>query len=163
MMIHRRPIAFLSCLLAATPTVASACAVDDAVAFRWSPPLAGPTATLERGFGVQRHPVLGIDRLHGGLRWRADMGREVRAAAAGRVVAAERMGELGNTIVIDHGSGWQTRYAHLRSMAVHVGPCINAATVIGMIGQTGLTPGPGLYFEVSRDGQSVDPALHAAP
>jgi murein DD-endopeptidase MepM/ murein hydrolase activator NlpD len=59
--------------------------------------------------------------------------------------------------MVEHGAGWQTVYGHLASLEAQEGDCVPAATIIGKVGATGLTDGPGLHFEVLVDGHHVDP------
>jgi len=103
------------------------------------------------------HPILQVPRFHPGVDYAARTGDLVRAAGAGEVIFVGRDGELGNTIALMHGGGVETRYGHLSRIAVAVGDCVSAGTVIGYAGSTGLSPGPRLYFEVRRNGTPVDP------
>lgn len=125
----------------------------------WRQPASHPSAVLAVGFGLRLHPLLGINRLHTGLDWRAPLGSDVRAAETGRVVEAARSGEYGNRIRIDHGGGWQTTYSHLNRFApvIVAGACVAAGEVIAEIGNTGLSTEPHLHFEVLRDGAPIDP------
>jgi murein DD-endopeptidase MepM/ murein hydrolase activator NlpD len=81
----------------------------------------------------------------------------VIAAAAGRVVSTTASAELGNTVLIDHGAGWQTLYGYLGGFDVREGDCVAFGTVIGKVGSTGLAVGPSLHFEVRRDGHPINP------
>ena len=83
----------------------------------------------------------------------------MRSAAAGTVISAAYKGEFGNRVEIDHGNGYATSYSHLARFAPSVkrGDCVAAGTVIGQVGATGLVAGPHLHFEVSRDGEPIDP------
>jgi murein DD-endopeptidase MepM/ murein hydrolase activator NlpD len=86
------------------------------------------------------------------------MGAAVAAAAAGRVATAGHSGEYGNLVVLEHGSGLATSYAHLLHIAVAEGDCIAAGQIVGQVGATGLAAQPLLHFEVRRNGTAVDPA-----
>jgi murein DD-endopeptidase MepM/ murein hydrolase activator NlpD len=81
----------------------------------------------------------------------------VRAAAAGLVTRAGRWEKYGNCIVIDHGLGVETRYAHLSRMRVSPGDFVAANAFIGAVGDTGRTTGPHLHFEMRHDGVPIDP------
>jgi murein DD-endopeptidase MepM/ murein hydrolase activator NlpD len=112
---------------------------------------------LTSGFGVRFNPLLNERRLHSGIDWAAPAGTQVIAASVGRVVSATVSDELGNTVLIDHGAGWQTLYGHLASFDVRDGDCVKFGTDIGKVGATGRAYGPVLHFEVRRDGQPIDP------
>lgn len=121
--------------------------------------LSAPTdATIASGFGLRLHPLLGIQRMHDGVDFAVAVGTPIRAAAAGVVALADREGEYGLSVVISHGTVWQTRYAHLSRIDVAIGQCVAAGDGIGAAGSTGLTDGPKLHFEVRRDTRAVDPA-----
>lgn len=122
-------------------------------------PLLGNETRLVSGFGLRTHPILAITRMHTGVDWHAPVGTTVIATGRGRVAAAGSAGELGNRVIVDHGGRWQTVYAHLQSITVGEGDCVEAGTPIAMSGTTGLTSGPQLHFEVRRDGQPVDPLM----
>ena len=67
------------------------------------------------------------------------------------------LAESGTTVLIDHGAGWQTLYAHLAGFDVREGDCVTFGAIIGKVGSTGLVAGPKLHFEVHRDGKPIDP------
>lgn len=109
-------------------------------------------------FGMRQHPILGYAKFHTGWDYDAAIGTPVRAAAPGRVAAASYVGHYGNLVVIDHGGGVETAYAHLSRIEVVSGACVDAGTSIGDIGATGLSADPHLHFEIRKDGNAVDPA-----
>lgn len=115
------------------------------------------------GFGIQKHPVLQVDRMHTGADFAAPVGEPVYAAAAGRVIKADRAGELGNLIIIAHKDGLETRYAHLQRFVVSEGQCVTGGQAIGSAGTTGLSVTPHLHFEVHRDGEAIDPTPYIMP
>lgn len=117
-------------------------------------PLAAPVSSA---FGWRADPFHGVRKFHAGMDFRAAYGREVPSAGAGRVVAAGEQGAYGLTVVIDHGGGMQTRYAHLSSIDAAVGEQLAQGQVVGRVGQSGRATGPHLHFEVLLDGQRVDP------
>jgi murein DD-endopeptidase MepM/ murein hydrolase activator NlpD len=96
-------------------------------------------------------------RMHEGIDIAAPTGRPVRAAKAGVVMTAKGSGAYGNLIVVDHGNGEQTRYAHLSAFAVAEGTPVAIGQVIGRIGNTGRSTGPHLHFEIRLAGIAVDP------
>lgn len=120
-------------------------------------PVIGDEVHLVSGYGMRRHPLLQELRMHTGVDWAAPTGTPVVAAGAGRVVSAGDMGDYGNTILIDHGAGWQTLYAQLSGFDIRAGDCVTAGTPIGKVGSTGLSAGPHLHFEVRVNGQPIDP------
>ncbi|MDX2202993.1 MAG: M23 family metallopeptidase [Hyphomicrobiaceae bacterium] len=115
-------------------------------------------AEMTAGFGLRKHPILQIDRMHLGVDFPAPIGAPVVAAAAGRVLSAGRSGEYGNLVVVEHGGGLATYYAHLARIEVAEGACLAAGAAIGRVGTTGLSAEPHLHFEVRRNGAPVDPA-----
>ena len=88
----------------------------------------------------------------------ATTGTPVKAAQGGRVIHAGWEGAYGNSVVLDHGNGLQTRYAHLSKISVSVGGQISQGAQVGLSGATGQVTGPHLHFEVIRNGTRVNPA-----
>ena len=143
------------------PVLATAAAVPVA-----APPAASATqmtwpvqggGRVSSEFGPRVHPVTGAHRDHLGIDVAAPTGTAIVAAAGGEVTFAGQQGGYGNVVIIDHGNGTETRYAHQDSMAVSVGQRVEAGERIGAVGSTGLSTGPHLHFEVRRDGQAVNP------
>jgi murein DD-endopeptidase MepM/ murein hydrolase activator NlpD len=98
------------------------------------------------------------NRFHAGIDLIAPLGTEVAAAGAGHVTYAGRLaGGWGNLVVVAHTDGVRTMYAHLSTIAVHVGELVAAGTGLGTVGATGNATGPHLHFEVRLRGASVDP------
>src|SRR4051812_601590 len=97
------------------------------------------------------------DRFHPGIDLTAGMGSFVGAAAAGRVSFAGYFDGYGQLVVIAHGSGVRTFYAHLSAISVRVGQRINAGAQVGLVGATGEATGPHLHFEVRVRGAAIDP------
>ncbi len=111
---------------------------------------------LTSGFGLRRHPVFGVIRMHNGVDIAAPWGTPVRAAASGTVLFAGWFGGYGKLVILDHG-GFTTLYGHLSSIGVAVGQRVQAGQVIGRVGSTGYSTGPHLHFEIRKDGRPVDP------
>lgn len=95
--------------------------------------------------------------LHPGIDIGAGMGTPIHAAASGRVIVAAYSGGYGNLIVIDHGGGLATAYAHQSQSAAGIGAQVSQGQVIGYVGSTGFSSGPHLHFEVRVNGSPVDP------
>ena len=100
-------------------------------------------------------------RGHAGLDIAAPWGAPVRAAAAGRVAVATRAGgAYGTLVVIDHGDGLRTVYAHLSQLNVDPGESVERGELLGLVGSTGFSTGPHLHFEVLRNGALRDPIAY---
>ncbi len=117
-----------------------------------------PGGPVTSGFGWRKDPLTGAARFHKGIDVAQPVGTDVISAGAGKVVEAGTQGGYGTTIVIDHGNGRQTRYAHLSAAGVAVGQSVESGQVIGKTGNSGRSTGPHLHFEVTQDGRPVDPA-----
>lgn len=121
-------------------------------------PLANPVITST--FGYRIHPIFGDRRLHSGLDFRAGAGTPIVAAAPGEVVFAGMRGGYGNCVIIDHGGGVATLYAHQSAIRVRTGQQVGRGEVIGAAGATGFATGPHLHFEVRANGTPVDPLAY---
>jgi murein DD-endopeptidase MepM/ murein hydrolase activator NlpD len=120
-------------------------------------PVRGPVTS---GFGWRVHPIFHVRRFHSGIDIAAAYGTPIHAADGGRVIFAGSGGMLygyGNVIVIDHGRGLSTLYAHQSRFAVAAGALVRRGQVIGYVGSTGFSTGPHLHFEVRVNGVPVDP------
>lgn len=120
--------------------------------FAW--PVSG---SITSGFGWRIDPFIHRRALHTGIDIAAPMGAPVAAADGGAVLYVGWMTGYGNVVVLDHGNGVSTVYAHLSSCAVHPGQAVTRGQVIARVGSTGWSTGPHLHFEVRQDGQPVDP------
>ena len=126
--------------------------------FVW--PHLGPVTS---GFGMARvYNDVRRSSYHGGVDISGDVGMPVSASAAGRVVLARELQVHGGAIVIDHGLGVYSAYYHLSAIAVAVGQAVNQGDVIGRVGNTGLSTGAHLHWEMSVGGVLVDPREWAA-
>ena len=115
---------------------------------------------ISSGFDLRRmHPVLHTTRAHLGIDYAAPTGTPVWAAASGVVTHRAPSGGAGNLVMIRHDGGIETAYMHLSKFAnIKVGQRIEAKTVIGYVGTTGLSTGPHLHFGVKKNGAFVDPS-----
>jgi murein DD-endopeptidase MepM/ murein hydrolase activator NlpD len=108
-------------------------------------------------YGRRYHPVLGYYRLHTGVDMSASYGQRIKALTGGVVILAGTWGGYGRTVVIDHGGGMSTLYAHQSSLSVSSGDTVAAGEVVGRVGTSGLSTGAHLHFEVRINGDTVDP------
>jgi murein DD-endopeptidase MepM/ murein hydrolase activator NlpD len=108
-------------------------------------------------FGMRYHPILHRTRLHAGIDFGASSGSTIVAAAAGEVITARYSRSYGNMVVIDHGGGISTLYAHGSRLYVHTGQMVKRGQRIAAVGSTGLATGPHLHWEVRRNGRPVNP------
>jgi murein DD-endopeptidase MepM/ murein hydrolase activator NlpD len=99
-------------------------------------------------------------RMHEGIDITASSGTPIWAAAAGTVIWASWRGGYGNCVVVDHGNGLATLYAHASSILVGVGQPVDQGETIALVGSTGNSSGPHLHFEVRVNGSAVDPLLY---
>ena len=109
--------------------------------------------------GPRTHPVTGEYKNHGGTDIGASYGSAIYAADSGTVVRSSDgwNGGWGNYVMIDHGNGMQTLYAHMSSRAVSVGQTVSRGQTIGYVGSTGMSTGPHLHFEMYINGSRIDP------
>ncbi|MCG9900590.1 MAG: peptidoglycan DD-metalloendopeptidase family protein [Sediminibacterium sp.] len=113
------------------------------------------------GFGYRIDPVYKTRRFHAGLDFTAPVGTPIYATADGVVKeAGYNTGGYGNNVVINHGFGFQTLYAHMYKIKARVGQKVKRGEVIGYIGNTGKSTGPHLHYEVHKKGQPVDPIYY---
>ena len=117
-------------------------------------PVAGPVVS---GFGWRVHPIFHVRKFHTGIDIGAGYGTPIHAADSGTVIYAAGMSGYGNVIVIDHGGGLSTLYAHQSGFATGMGAGVSRGQVIGYVGSTGYSTGPHLHFEVRVGGSPVDP------
>lgn len=114
-------------------------------------------------YGYREDPFTGRRKMHKGVDYRAPRGTPVLAAGPGVVRVARRKRGYGRVVMIDHGQGVQTRYAHLQRIDVDAGERVAPGTRIGTVGSTGRATGPHLHFELRIDGEAHDPLLLLGP
>ncbi|MDP4114962.1 MAG: M23 family metallopeptidase [Bacteroidota bacterium] len=112
---------------------------------------------MTSGFGIRYHPILHMNKMHEGIDINAAVGTTVMASGNGTVVFTGVKGGYGNVIEIDHGYGYHTVYGHLSEILVSVGQKVKRREEIGKSGNTGMSTGPHLHYEVSYNGEKIDP------
>jgi murein DD-endopeptidase MepM/ murein hydrolase activator NlpD len=112
---------------------------------------------VSSSFGMRNHPILRKRRMHNGTDFASPTGTAIRAAGAGKVYSAGWQRGYGHTIMIDHGGGIVTLYAHCSRISVKKGQVVAAGDTIGAVGSSGLATGPHLHFEVRIKGKPVNP------
>jgi murein DD-endopeptidase MepM/ murein hydrolase activator NlpD len=113
-------------------------------------------------YGYRIHPIYGDTRFHSGIDISANSGEAILAANAGKVIEAEYKSGYGNTIIVDHGGGYTTLYAHCSSLVSGVGDGVEAGKVIAKVGTTGSSTGNHLHFEVRINGATKDPMAYVS-
>ena len=108
-------------------------------------------------YGNRLHPILKTNRFHSGIDIPAPTGTNIIAAGSGTVAFAGTQGGYGRTVILDHGGGIMTLYAHNSQLLVSEGQQVTQGTVIAKAGSTGMSTGPHLHFEVRENGKYVDP------
>ncbi|WP_435417899.1 M23 family metallopeptidase [Parerythrobacter aurantius] len=114
-------------------------------------------ASVTSRFGRRMNPVTGMWGNHRGIDLAAPYGTPVSATGDGIVVQAGWMGSYGILVVIRHGAGVETRYAHLSALAVRTGTKVSKGEIIGYVGSTGRSTGPHLHYEIRDRQQALDP------
>jgi len=114
-------------------------------------------ATVSSSFGIRRDPFTREVRFHKGLDLAAPEGTDVLAALGGRVVNAGYEKGYGRTVVVQHEKGYQTRYAHLGTVAVREGDILEGRQLLGTVGSSGRSTGPHLHFEITQYDRRIDP------
>jgi murein DD-endopeptidase MepM/ murein hydrolase activator NlpD len=113
--------------------------------------------SITSAYGMRYHPILKTNKMHTGVDIGAPMGAKIVAADSGKVMFAGWQGGYGQTIIIDHGAGMSTLYAHQSKFAVSSGQSVKKGDVIGYVGSTGWSTGPHLHFEVRVNGTPTNP------
>lgn len=117
-----------------------------------------PGVPVTSNYGMRMHPILGERRMHTGTDYGLQYGRSIKASAAGVVVSAGWLGGYGKAVILFHGKGISTLYAHMSELHVSSGQKVQKGQVIGLVGSTGNSTGPHLHFEVRQNGVPQNPA-----
>ena len=114
-------------------------------------------------YGWRTHPIFGTTRYHSGMDIAVDYGTPIKAAADGTIVYSGWLGGYGNTIMIDHGRGLVSLYAHNNELAVYEGQYVKQGTVVAYAGSTGWSTGPHCHFEARLHGEVTEPLDYLPP
>ncbi len=112
---------------------------------------------LLSGFGMRIHPIYKVPKMHYGIDFTAPHGTPIQSTGAGKVIKAGRSSGYGNQVVIDHGFGYKTSYAHMKSISVREGQEVMRGQQIGLVGSTGTSTAPHCHYEVIYKGDKVNP------
>ena len=139
-----------------TPDIA--CMTQQMLGFDYGSPVDG---TLTSGFGYREHPILGEQKFHYGVDIGADSGTPVRAFAAGTVTVVAEASELGKYVIVSHPGGYTSLYGHCSKITASSGQQVEIGTPIAEVGDTGMTTGPHLHFELMQGSTYLDPVYYA--
>ena len=114
-------------------------------------------AQVTSGFGTRTDPFHGKAARHSGIDIASPTGTPIYATADAYVGRAQWVGNYGNLVELNHGGGYQTRYAHMHKILVRSGQFVRRGTVVGLVGSTGRSTGPHLHYEVRYNGKALDP------
>jgi murein DD-endopeptidase MepM/ murein hydrolase activator NlpD len=110
------------------------------------------------GFGWRTHPIYKTQEFHAGMDFSAELGTPIYATGDGVVSRADNLAQgYGNHVVIDHGFGYHSLYAHMSKIKAFAGQKISRGQLIGYVGSTGLSTAPHIHYEVIRNGEKVNP------
>jgi len=113
---------------------------------------------LTQRFGQKIHPITKNEYFHKGIDLAAKSGTDIEAAANGKVAAVDYNEQQGHYIVLSHKDGYSSSYSHLGKVVVSVGSIVRQGEVIAKLGNSGVSTGPHVHFEIRKDGEAVDPA-----
>lgn len=117
---------------------------------------------VSSSFGYREHPVEGEERFHYGLDIAADTGTDIGCFADGTVTAVGESSSYGKYLMVDHGGGFTTLYAHCSKILVSSGTAVREGQAIAQVGETGVATGPHLHFEIHRDGVYLNPIYYVS-
>ena len=112
---------------------------------------------IASGFGLRMHPIYKIVKMHKGMDFTAPIGTEIYATGDGVVERLGWVGGYGKTIMINHGFGYKTRYAHCSKYKCRKGQKVKRGDLIGFVGNTGQSTGPHLHYEVFKNKKQINP------
>ncbi len=117
-------------------------------------------ARISSGFGLRRHPILGYNRMHKGVDFAVPIGTPVMAGGSGTVTYAGRSNGYGNLVIVSHSNGYSTAYGHLSRFGKNIkkGTRVTQGQIVAYSGNTGVSTGPHLHYEIRVKNQQVNPA-----
>ncbi len=122
-------------------------------------PLGKPTdGSVSSWYGKRKDPINGKNAFHRGIDLRGRTGDRVLATADGKVIYAGKKTGYGKIVILEHGNGYISKYAHLHNYHVKKGDFVTRGQTIGLVGNTGRSTGPHLHYEIAFNGKSVNPS-----
>ncbi|HET6514387.1 MAG TPA: peptidoglycan DD-metalloendopeptidase family protein [Thermodesulfovibrionales bacterium] len=118
--------------------------------------------TISSRFGLRKHPIYGDKRFHHGVDIAAPVGTDIYPVKDGTVLFSGQQQGYGNIVIIDHGDGLVSKYAHNKINLVEEGDTVDTNTVIAQVGSSGRSTGPHLHFELGYNGELIDPVMFLA-
>jgi len=109
------------------------------------------------GYGMRMHPILKRRKMHNGMDFTAPRGTPIYATGDGKVIKASRASGFGKVVYIDHGFGYVTKYGHMSKFNTRKGRKVKRGDIIGYVGNSGLSSGPHLHYEVHKNGKPINP------
>ncbi|HET7818288.1 MAG TPA: M23 family metallopeptidase [Bacteroidia bacterium] len=109
------------------------------------------------GYGMRMHPIYKYEKFHAGMDFTANPGTEIYATGDGTISLAEYGSGYGNHVVVDHGYGYKTLYGHMEKISVRIGQKVKRGELLGYVGNTGLSSGPHVHYEVHKNNTTVNP------
>jgi len=112
---------------------------------------------MASGYGMRMHPILKYRKMHHGMDFTAPKNTPIYATGDGKVIKASRASGFGKVVYIDHGFGYVTKYGHMNKFNTRKGKKVKRGDIIGYVGNTGLSSGPHLHYEVHKNGRPINP------
>jgi len=112
---------------------------------------------ITSGFGMRFHPIMKVSKLHQGIDIKAPMYTPVYSTGSGSILEIGYSVSAGNYVVIKHNDKYSSRYNHLGSVIIEEGQCIAEGTLIGKVGNSGMSIAPHLHYEIREEGELIDP------
>ncbi len=128
------------------------------ITMRTMPAIAPINGTFISGFGYRRSPISGTYQMHTGIDFAAPLGTPIYAAGDGKIIFASYNDHgYGTSVDIDHGNGYESKYAHMMRLSVIEGDEVKRGQILGYTGNSGMSTGPHLHYEIKYNGEKIDP------